>query len=448
MTPRLAVALLGGALLGASPALAAEEEPAPAEPAPPEPAPSARAPVRAELHADLKTFTLVSFPYDAPELEAVGAWPTGPTGSATLVGRARLRVAFSPTTRLDVHHAVAVLPTGASGSSSGLGSTGVALDTPELVALTWHAPPDPEAGGASITGRTDRLVFQVEAGPATLAVGRQPVFFGTGQMFTPLDLISPFSPATIDTEYTPGVDAVRLDTYAGLGFQQSVAAAWAGSCTPLTPTVDDRCEDAGLADLVLASWTRGTVGVTDLALFLGEVHDDEVIGVSLVSSVGPVGLHGDASLTLPPGHLDDREPTEDPFVRAVIGGDVRPGSTTSLSAEVYVQTNGADDPADYLTQAMGPRYARGELWALGRVYAALAVSQEIRPTVQGSLALIANLEDPSLLVAPALSVNVSSEVDLSAGMYLGVGARPDGLELRSELGLLPATGFVRIALYK
>jgi hypothetical protein len=443
VTPVLLLAALpGSAAQGNAEPAAVSPVVLPAERRPGPPA------VRVDLHGDLKAFTLVSFPYEWPELAALGAWPTDPTGSATLVGRARIRVSFSPTARLDVHHAIAVLPSGSSSAANALGGTGVTVDTPELVQLTWHVPDDPAAGGALIVGRTDRLVFQAEMGPATLSIGRQPVFFGTGQMFTPLDLISPFSPATIDSEYAPGVDAARLDVFAGLAVQQSLAVAWAGACTVATTDPDDRCDEAVLADLVLASWTRATVGVSDLALFLGEVHDDEVIGASVVSAAGPVGLHGDVSLTLPPGHLDDAEPTEDPFVRAVVGADVRLGATTSLTGELYVQTNGATDSDDYLLRALEPRYARGELWALGRLYAGLAVAQEFTPTVSGALAVLANLEDPSFLLAPTLAVNVSAETALSAGMYVGVGERPEGFVARSEMGLLPATAFVRLAVYR
>ena len=383
----------------------------------------------ANLNGDLKSFNLVSFPYEAPLL-----FPsTDPMAQAVVDGRLKGELTFNPERgprwRLLAHHAVSVV----SGSAVTLGGTGAAGTAPELVDLTWTVP---EGGGATtVQGRTDRLLVESEAGPVTWTLGRQPVSFGTGLFFTPLDLVNPFFPGTIDTEYKPGVDALRVEAYGGLRFQQTLVAAWVGDCAVTT----DGCL-ADSDDLALVSWSRVTLGVSDLGLFLGEVREDEVIGLSVVSALGPVGVHADASVTLPAGGGD-------PFVRAVLGADGRPGPKTSLSGELYVQSNGAADPADYLLQAMGPRYVHGELWALGRFYTALSLSQELRPTLTGSLALIANVEDPSALLLPSLSASLADEVDLSAGAYVGLGARPEGLDMHSEFGLLPVTAYLRLAAY-
>lgn len=405
-----------------------------------EPAPRAKV----SVHGDIKAFTVATFPYDNPAWEALGAWPSDPVAQSTLDGRLKLRLDIGQW-RVEAHHAISAVSGGAL--SLGLGGTGVVTGVPELVDLTWTEPSSGSAGSGGdlvITGRTDRLLVQGELGPVTLALGRQPVSFGSGMFFTPLDLVAPFFPATIDTEYKPGVDAVRVDAYAGTSFQQSVVAAWVGACTPGNST---GCSSVDLSDLVLASWSRVTVGVTDLGLFLGEVRDDEVAGLSVVGAAGSVGLHGDLTLTLPPGHLDGRTPTEDIFVRGVLGADWRPAEKTTLSGEAYLQTNGAGQSADYLGQAMGARYTNGELWALGRSYIGLDWSQELRPTITSNLAVLSNLQDPSALLVPTLSLSVAGNADLSAGAYVGLGKRLDGMSLQSELGLVPVTGFARMAMY-
>jgi len=375
------------------------------------------------LHGDLKAFAVVSFPYEHDLLD------DEIYGQSITDTRLRLRVDLPGQWRIEGHHAVSVLV----GETTGFGatSTGVATSAPQTVNLDW------EVDGGVLRGRTDRLYVQGELGPVTVAFGRQPVSFGTGLAFTPLDLVSPFSPATIDTEYKPGVDALRVSAYGGVSFHQELVAAWAGECV-----LAEGCEPE-VEDLVLASWTRVTLGVTDLALFLGEVRADEVFGVSIASGVGPVGLHGDASFTLPA----DPE-TEDPFVRAVVGADTQLTSTTSVGAEVYVQTLGATDPADYLAVALDDRHRRGELWALGRTYAALSAGQEIVPTLQSSLALLANLEDPSLLVVPGLAWSAAENVDVSGGAWIGVGERPDGHDVQSEFGILPVSLYLRIAVVR
>lgn len=394
------------------------------------------------FHADLKSFSLGMFPYDAPVLEAGGAWPSDPVGQAILDARGKFDPKIGDHWQFAIHHEVSALI--GDSIQLGAGSTGVAGGAPELVGLSWSAA---GSGNLAIHGRTDRLSARLDVGPIALTAGRQAVSFGTGTMFTPLDLVSPFFPATIDTEYKPGVDALRVDAYSGTSVHEQAVGAWVGDCAALTTDANARCHQVGVGDLAAASWTQVTVGVTDVGVFVGEVHDDEVFGGTVATSAGPVALHSDVAITLPPGHLDARTPTEDAFVRAVAGATALPTDKTSLSGEVYVQTNGARDPANYLIVAQGDRWQRGELWALGRVYAGVAVSQELRPTLSASVAVIANLEDPSALVVPGFSASVAQNVDLSAGAYLGVGKRPQGVALRSELGTVPTTGYLRIAAY-
>ena len=84
----------------------------------------------------------------------------------------------------------------------------------------------------------------------------------------------------------------------------------------------------------------------------------------------------------------------------------------------------------------------GIAWTFGGTRVSLR--NLIEGLVSGSLAVIGNLEDPSAVLAPGLRVSISDEAELSAGAYVGLGARPEGLELQSELGALPTTGFLRL----
>ncbi|NOY27176.1 MAG: hypothetical protein GXP62_15010 [Oligoflexia bacterium] len=404
-------------------------------------------PAALALNGDIKTFTLLTLPYDNPALSQLGLWPDTPQGQGIFDARLKLRADLGKSWRLTFHHDISTVV----GATTTLGGSGVAATAPELIDLTWTQPGDAattsatSATSTTIQGRTDRLLLQGEIGPVSLALGRQPVSFGSGLFFTPLDLVSPFFPGTIDTEYKPGVDALRVSAYAGTAFEQRLVVAWVDSCTPVADG-SEGC-DLGVEDLAIASWSQVTVGVTDLGLFLGEIHDDEVLGASVVTALGPVGVHGDAALTLPPGHLDGRTPTEDIFLRAVLGADWRPSAKATLSGEAYIQTNGVTDPAGYLAQYAGDRYLRGELWAAGRSYLGLNWAQEVLPTLSANLAVVANIEDPSALLIPALSASVGNNASLAVGAYFGLGKRPEGMLLRSELGFLPTTAYSQISTY-
>lgn len=410
----------------------------------------------ADLHGDVKTFFVTSVPVPFFETELPGFDAVDdPTGQGTLDVRLKGSLRLGEHWRFEAHHAVSAfnVPT-----AVGLGGTssGVALTAPELIPLTW----EPDTGaGLTIRGRTDRLTAKLSVPGVDLTLGRQPVTFGTGLIFTPMDVVNPFSAATIDTEYKPGIDAVRLDGYTGTAGRLSGVVAWA-SASDLTEARDRVTAD----DLILALNGQTTVGVTDVQLLAGAVRGEGVFGAGLVSAIGPIGVHGDATLTLP--GLDARQ--DDPFVRAMIGADGRPTGTTGVSLEAYYQGLGAASPAGYLDVLGGPRAARAEIWQAGRWYGALAVSQEVTPLVAASAALIANLADPSALLTGSLSWSSSDSTTVALGAFAGLGARPQVQPLaldpdtqqvvlpppaelseavRSEYGLFPPAFFASMKAY-
>ncbi len=455
---------------------------------------SATGPLTAELHGDVKSFFVASWPPPEADWPAQLGMNPEPEGSGIVDFRLKASAELGSRLRLEVHHdlaafaqtpsAVALEAAGQS-SGSGFGSSGVGRTAPEAVDLTWEQPElDDRTGEGNlfVRGRIDRLVLEGSFGQTEVALGRQAIGFGSGMFFTPLDLVNPFFPGTIDTEYRPGVDALRVDQFIGMTGRIGVAAAYAG--------------DWDLGGTVLQATGQGTIGVTDVLGLVGSVHGDGVVGAGFVSSVGPVGIHGDVSVTAPDmlhedslsddrqcysidplsfsfeedaeGSLcQDLDRITEPYVRAVVGADVRPSATSFVSAEVYLQTFGETDSSEAFLLFLDERYARGELWQTGMLYGALSANQEITPIVSGSVAVIANLTDPSALIAPGLSWGVSDEATLVAGMYLGVGEKPgepdlsgvdfmapdldeitaQSLSLNSELGALPPTAYLQLKTY-
>ena len=321
--------------------------------------------------------------------------------------------------------------------------------------LSW----EPDTGDALvIRHRIDRLLVSARLPGVDLAVGRQPVSFGTGRFFTPMGLVNPFHPATIDTEYKPGVDAVRGGVYAGVATKITVVGAWAGR-----PIGERDADREVLPDMVLAATGQATIGVTDILLFGGDVRAEPVFGLGTTTSVGAIGVHGEATVTLPR--------TGDPFVRAVLGADGRPTNTTTVTGEAYLRTFGATDPEDYLDAVDTGRFRRGEVWEMGQLYAAIAVVQEITPLIHANASVVSNLRDPSALAAGGVSWSVSDESDVVFGGYAGLGEPPDTVNLdlaidpatmtptvtvpdgalersvNSEFGLYPAMAYVQIRTY-
>ena len=451
----------------------------------------------------VKMFGLATFPYaidlpDEPLYDLLNPLPSEPTGQAFLDGRLNLSVdvdtwfhweaAHAITTSLnadsarDVSNAEIAEPlqgedaltvladlarlgglidadeatsTG-SGASSPF-STGVGLAASEAFPLTWVAWGDTPVD-LRVQGRTDRFLFKFSPERMDVTIGRQPVSFGHGMFFTPLDLINPFTPATVDTEYKPGLDAIRVDAYFGMAGQVTGVVAYTGK----TYLYEAPAPGESTAERVsAAAYGQTTFGVTDLGLFYGFIKGDHVVGATMVTGVGPVGVTADAAVTVPRPELG--EPV---FFRGVVGVNGRPTGTTTLAGEVYVQTFGSTDAADLFDTLGSERAARGEVWQAGLVYAALSVSQEITPLLIGCLGAIGNLTDPSVLLTPSVSWSIAGNVDAVFGGYVGLGARPEGRTLdldnlpdaptaddlsvltpRSEFGTYPATVFVQLRAY-
>ncbi|MEE2750817.1 MAG: hypothetical protein VX519_05260 [Myxococcota bacterium] len=379
-----------------------------------------------ELNADLKSFWMGSFPYEHVLM------PEEPQASGAVDGRLRLKLDLGDLFRLEAHHAV----TGTTGAMEmGMGAAfGVGLDAPQALDLDWEGV---SSEGMLITGRTDRLRVESTLGPTEWSVGRQPVSFGQGRFFAPLDLVNPFTPTTVDSEYKPGVDAARVDVYPSASTQFTAVGAYAGDWTR--------------EQMVFAGYGQVTVGVADVGVFYGSIRGDHVGGISGWWSVGPVGMYADVVGTLP------ADSDEDAFLRAVLGADHRLTETTSVGVEVYYQSLGESEPADYLEFATGERFSRGELWTMGRTYAGLSVFQEVTPLVMASVVALGNLEDGSALLSPSLSLSVAGNADVILGGFLGLGERPRNVELadviagnagiRSEFGFYPSTLFVQTRAY-
>lgn len=386
-----------------------------------------------EVHGDLKSFFTATVPYEHVLM------PSDPSGQGVFDARLKLDAAWGDGFSFQFHQTATAI-TGAT-TTANVTQTGVGLTAPEVVDLSWVAFDE----DLTFRGRVDRLALKWTLPGVDLTVGRQPITFGHANVFTPLDLVNPFNPAFIDQEYKPGVDALRVDIYAGFSSQLTLAAAYAGSW--------DR------DGLVVAAYGQSTVRVTDIGLFVASVRGDAVFGTSIVTSVGAVGVTSDVALTLPAGD-------QDPFVRGTVGVLFRPTTTTTVTAEAYLQTLGATKPDDLLATTADPRFARGELWLMGVGYGSVAVVQEITSMVTGSVAVVANVLDPSAFVVPSLGWSVANNVELALGGYVGLGKRPDDVELtdligpdlqplpaseltylNSEFGTYPGVAFAQVRVY-
>jgi hypothetical protein len=279
----------------------------------------------------------------------------------------------------------------------------------------------------------DRLYVHSTQSWGDVTLGRQAIGWGVGLIWSPEDLFVAFSPVEIDREYRLGVDAARA--VFSLGSFTELEAVYA---------VYDKDFDDQIAAL---RWrTTLTESNLDVGLMAGKFFDDAVIGVLASGELGGAGLHGEVTGTHYYGGGIQRVGAQD-FARAVVGADYRfPGEIRAVG-EYYFNGFGKTDAKSYLDLAGSPRFARGEIYNVGRHYLGFVVDWEAHPLLHVLAQGQWNLLDPSALVGPAFSISLSDEAELDGGAYFALGAERDAAVLRSEFGSEPSTYYLTAKIY-
>ena len=282
-----------------------------------------------------------------------------------------------------------------------------------------------QRGGLAIYHDLDLLAVKVKLPHADVTVGRQVLSWGSGRLWNPTDLLSPFAPTDIDREVRRGVDAVRV----------SVPLSETAQLDALWLPLPDLAEHGGVVR------AQVNVGGFDIAPSAAKYVRDAVLGLDVSGDVGPVGVHAEAAYT----HALD---VDERFVRAVAGAELRPLDKLVVIGEYYFNGWGAHAAADYLDVLRSDRVARGEVFGAGRHYAGFVAAWKHSDLLTLQAIAIANLQDPSLMLVPAVEYWADQKMLVRAGAYLPAGRAPgEGLALRSEYGIAPLGAFAQLAIY-
>jgi hypothetical protein len=282
---------------------------------------------------------------------------------------------------------------------------------------------------SQLTDRIDWLWARSSQGPLQVTLGRQPVTLGCGVLWTPIDLLAPFSPLQIDTEFKPGVDAARVDVQASPRVFLTALGVLGHSAGPERFRAD-RAGSAGLLRLE-ASLPR-----THLGVMTGYVRRDLVGGLDATRDLGRADAHGAVTVTYVP-EAERRVRGQAVFARVLAGVTVHPGHDVNATLELYYNGSGATAPDQYLEALDDPRFQVGEVYNVGRWYSGAVMDWTPHPLMHLGAALLANVGDPSLLFSPQLSCEIAANTLIIAGAFLPAGRAPTATSARSEYGLYP-----------
>lgn len=264
--------------------------------------------------------------------------------------------------------------------------------------------------------RLDRLWLGYTGEKTVIRIGRQAISWGNGLFYAPMDLVNPFDPSTVDTEYKPGDDMVYLQYLRDNG--DDLQAAMVVRRDLVSGDVES---DAG----TLAVKYHGFAGEAEYELLLAEHYADIVLGIGAVRSLGGAVWRGDIVWTDADGN-DYFQLVSNLSYSWVLGGKNMTGSLEYFFSGIGQSGDryGPDDLAG--NPELVERLQRGDLYTLGRHYLAGNVSIEMSPLWTLSPTLLANLGDRSALLQLITQYSLSDEMLLLGSLNLPLG--PDGSE--------------------
>jgi hypothetical protein len=293
-------------------------------------------------------------------------------------------------------------------------------DRLRLMDLTW----DLNTGDRhQLVQRFDRLALQYRGATWGFTIGREAVSWGSGRVFQPMDLFSPFAPTTVDRDFKAGNDLLIVDKL----FDD-------GSDLQLLGVARRDLEGDVTSDVASAAlkW-RKFLGASELELFGGKHYRDQVYGGALRLPVGSAMLRTDLVTT----RLEDGGEW---YVSGILNLDYSfelGGRSTYVFAEYYHNDFGVKSlPPNplLLPEALTERLLRGEVFNLMRDYVALGGTFQWHPLWTQALTLIGNLNDGSSILQTTLSYVPSDHATVEAGVTLPVG------DAGEEFGGVPVAG--------
>ncbi len=302
------------------------------------------------------------------------------------------------------------------------------------VDLRWDAPENEQF---RFTGEIDRLNAAFFLPGADITIGRQALSFGKAFFWNPLDVFLPFSPAQLDRDYKPGVDALSIEIpqgdFSGIGLFGVLGSE------------DNKSSPSWDGSSLLARYFT-TVKGTDISVQAGKVFAGYHVGAGASGEVGKIELRGEASY-----FRNDNDITiTKSYASMVLGTGYRFDNSLHLQMEYFYNGAGSKDPNAALV-----RLGQGLTTNLSKNILGSSASYEFTPLMTGRVAIINSLDDGSFFIQPDITYSASDESEFLVSVAINKGDRPTintgtnagSTLLRSEYGSYPNTLYFQYKLF-
>ena len=274
-----------------------------------------------------------------------------------------------------------------------------------------------DEGKKAVIARLDRLSVGYTVNDYSIRFGRQAITWGNGLMYTPMDIVNPFDPTQVDTEYKSGDDMLYGQYLKANG--DDIQAAYVVRRNPVTAAVE-------FDQSTLAVKYHGFAGALEYDVLAASQYGDALLAVGGSGDLGGAVWRSDIVLS-----ATDKDSVIAQFVLNSSYSWVWGGKNWTGSAEYYFngfgQQNGCYSPSCLAhNPELLKRVARRQLFTLGRHYLGGSLSIEATPLFTVTPNLFWNLGDDSALLQIVTQNSLSDNLVLLGALTIPIGA--DGTE--------------------
>ncbi|MDX2411115.1 MAG: hypothetical protein QNK16_03445, partial [Woeseiaceae bacterium] len=230
--------------------------------------------------------------------------------------------------------------------------------------------------------RLDRFWVGYAGEKTVVRFGRQALSWGNGLLYAPMDLVNPFDPATIDTEYKTGDDMLYMQYLRDSG--DDVQAAVVFRRNAVTGDVES---DEG----TIALKYHGFAGENEFDVLVAESYGNTVVGVGYAQSVGGAIWRGDVVVT---------DSSDDTYVEVV----------TNLSYSWVWGAKNMSGAVEYYYDGFDRHYVAGSL------------TIEMSPLWMLTPTVLSNVNDPSGLLQVVTQYSLSDNMTFLGSLNIPLGA--------------------------
>jgi hypothetical protein len=279
-----------------------------------------------------------------------------------------------------------------------------------------------DENNTAVLSRLDRLALSYTGKSTFFRFGRQALSWGNGLFYSPMDIVNPFEPTQVDTEYKAGDDMLYGQYLQENG--NDLEGSYVVRRDPLTGEVERN-------QSTYATRYNGFRGMAEYNLMLAMHYDEWMTGFGV--SFDAAGAVWRSDLV-----LSDTD-TDGLISQLVVNSSYSwmwADKNVTGSAEYFFNGFGRSDGC-YTTQCLEQspelltRVARGQLYNLGRHYLGGSITMEITPLFTLTSNQFWNLSDGSGLFQLVTRNSLGNNLDLlsALGIPMGpVGSEYGGLE--------------------